>query len=167
MDEFKDSKNALIADVDCTTDGKSLCEKHKVQGYPTIKWGDPADLKDYDGGRSFDDLKKFAEENLGPTCGPDNLDLCSEDDKAIIQKVQKMDVDELDTKVEEADATIKNIEEKAQKAVDKLESKIGELRKKIEKETKNKEELVAKQKQKLNLRFMKAVVASKKKKEDL
>merc|ERR1719384_1692589 len=77
MDEFKDSATLLIADVDCTTDGRDLCRKLDVQGYPTIKYGDPNDLQDYDGGRSFEDLKKFAEENLGPTCGPDNLDLCT------------------------------------------------------------------------------------------
>eukprot|EP00930_Biecheleria_cincta_P020693 TRINITY_DN154_c0_g3_i1.p1 TRINITY_DN154_c0_g3~~TRINITY_DN154_c0_g3_i1.p1 ORF type:complete len:168 (+),score=56.57 TRINITY_DN154_c0_g3_i1:317-820(+) len=167
MDEFKDSKTALVADVDCTAGGQSLCEKNKVQGYPTIKWGDPNDLKDYDGGRSFDDLKKFAEENLGPSCGPDNLDLCSEDDKAIIETLQKMSSDELDKQVEEVDAKIKAIEEKAQKAVEKHESKIADLRKQIEKETKKKEETVAKAKKKVNLRFMKAVVSAKKKKEDL
>ena len=66
MDEFKGSPNALVADVDCTADGQSLCEKFEVRGYPTIKYGDPGDMKDYNGGRTFDDLKKFASENLGP-----------------------------------------------------------------------------------------------------
>merc|ERR1711924_170527 len=66
MDEFSSSTTSLIADVDCTADGKPLCETHGVQGFPTIKHGDPADLQDYSGGRDFDSLKKFAEENLGP-----------------------------------------------------------------------------------------------------
>merc|ERR1719378_730059 len=74
MSDFKGSSTSLIADVDCTESGKDLCEKHGVQGFPTIKYGDPGDLKGYE------DLKKFADENLGPTCGPDFLDLC--DDKA-------------------------------------------------------------------------------------
>merc|ERR1719159_2148951 len=101
IDEFKDSKHALVGDVDCTADGKSLCEKHGVSGYPTIKWGEPDSLKDYNGGRTLDDLKKFAEENLGPTCGPDNLDLCDDADKKAIAKFLKFDVDELSLDIEE------------------------------------------------------------------
>mmetsp|Transcript_66252 Transcript_66252/g.193893 ORF Transcript_66252/g.193893 Transcript_66252/m.193893 type:complete len:128 (+) Transcript_66252:246-629(+) len=102
MDEFKDSPTSVIADVDCTTDGKELCEKHGVKGYPTIKYGDPSDLKDYQGGRSFDDLKKFAEENLGPSCGPTNLDLCSDEVKAKMQGFMKMTADRLEGKVRNA-----------------------------------------------------------------
>merc|ERR1711907_176867 len=115
MDEYKDSKTALIADVDCTTGGKSLCEKHGVQGYPTIKWGDPSDLKDYDGGRDLSSLQKFASENRGPTCGPDNLDLCDEADKKLIAKMQKMDIDELEMSIEEGDAKMKTLDAKHQK----------------------------------------------------
>merc|ERR1712193_546212 len=62
--EFKDSKTALVADVDCTAGGQSLCNEVGVRGYPTIKYGDPNNLEDYKGGRDFDALKKFAEENL-------------------------------------------------------------------------------------------------------
>merc|ERR1711943_151867 len=40
MEEFKDSKSAVVADVDCTVH-QDLCGKHGVQGYPTIKYGDP------------------------------------------------------------------------------------------------------------------------------
>merc|ERR1712151_221729 len=76
--EYKGHATTLIADVDCTTGGQSLCEEVGVRGYPTIKYGDPADLQDYNGGRSYDDLKSFADENLGPSCGPANLDLCSD-----------------------------------------------------------------------------------------
>lgn len=35
MAEFKDSKEVLIGDADCTAGGKSLCEEVGVQGYPT------------------------------------------------------------------------------------------------------------------------------------
>merc|ERR1712232_1175725 len=77
------STSVLIADVDCTAGGKDLCNEIGVRGYPTIKSGDPSDLQDYKGGRSFDDLKKRAE-TLGPTCGPAHLDLCDEDKKKAI-----------------------------------------------------------------------------------
>jgi len=90
IEDFKDSSSSLVADVDCTTEGKSLCETHGVKGYPTIKYGDPSYLKDYSGGRTYEDLKKFADENLGPSCGPDTLDVCSDEQKALIKKFQAM-----------------------------------------------------------------------------
>jgi len=100
MDDFKDSPTALVADVDCTAEGESLCSKQGVQGYPTIKYGDPAELKDYQGGRSFDDLKKFASENLGPTCGPgENLELCDATTKAKIESFVAMSTEKLEGKI--------------------------------------------------------------------
>jgi len=72
--------------VDCTAEGKTLCSKFGVRGYPTVKYGDPDDLKDYRGGRDFDSLKKFADSNLGPQCGPKHLDLCDEEKKAKFEK---------------------------------------------------------------------------------
>mmetsp|Transcript_91574 Transcript_91574/g.285427 ORF Transcript_91574/g.285427 Transcript_91574/m.285427 type:complete len:128 (+) Transcript_91574:231-614(+) len=102
MDDFKGSPTSLVADVDCTAEGKDLCEKHGVRGYPTIKYGDPGDLKDYQGGRTYDDLKKFADENLGPTCGPTNLDLCSAESKAKLEGFMKMTADRLEGKVRNA-----------------------------------------------------------------
>ena len=43
-----------------------------VEGFPTIKFGDPANLEDYEGEREFDDLAKFAKDNLGPRCHGEN-----------------------------------------------------------------------------------------------
>jgi hypothetical protein len=54
MKEFDGHKEILVGDCDCTADGKSLCEEVGVQGYPTIKYGDPSALEDYQGGRDFD-----------------------------------------------------------------------------------------------------------------
>jgi len=97
MEDFKDSPGSLVADVDCTTEGKDLCEKHQVRGYPSIKYGDPNDLQDYQGGRSYDDFKKFADENLGPTCGPgDNIELCDAETKAAIEKYVSMSAGKLE-----------------------------------------------------------------------
>mmetsp|Transcript_116733 Transcript_116733/g.164087 ORF Transcript_116733/g.164087 Transcript_116733/m.164087 type:complete len:128 (-) Transcript_116733:97-480(-) len=99
MDEFNGSPGSLVADVDCTTEGQSLCTKFGIQGYPTIKYGEPGDLKDYQGGRDFDTLKKFAEENLGPTCGPANMDLCSPEMKKKIEGYLAMSADRLEGKI--------------------------------------------------------------------
>merc|ERR1711861_98571 len=97
MKTYADSKTALVADVDCTTDdGKKLCETHGVEGFPTIKWGDPSDLQNYEGGRDLKELKKFAKENLKPICSPANIDLCDEEKKATINKFRAMSTEELD-----------------------------------------------------------------------
>lgn len=166
MDEYKDSATSLIADVDCTAEGKSLCEKHDVRGYPAIKYGDPSDLQEYNGGRTLADLRKFAEENLGPTCGPDNLDLCDDAMKKLIAKFEKMDVDELDIAIEEGDAKVAGLEAKSKKTVDGLNAQVSSLQGKIEKENKKKDAAVAKITKKSNLKMMKIVAASKKSADD-
>ena len=95
MDAFADSKTALVGDVDCTAAGKPLCDSNGVQGFPTIKWGDPSALEDYQGGRDFDGLKKFADENLKPMCSPSNIDLCDDAMKKTIAEYQTMDMTKL------------------------------------------------------------------------
>merc|ERR1719386_252481 len=111
MAEYKGSKTALVADVDCTTEGKSLCETHGVRGYPTIKWGDPSALEDYQGGRSLADLQAFAAENLKPICSPSNLDLCDDEKKAEITKYQAMSDADLDAAISEKKKEIEAAEE--------------------------------------------------------
>jgi len=92
--------------VDCTTDGgKGVCEKHGVSGYPTIKYGDPDSLQDFDGERSYEALKEFADTNLGPSCGPANLDLCDDEKKAVIEKFLKMSTGKLEAKIRKAEGT--------------------------------------------------------------
>lgn len=166
MENFADSKTSLVADVDCTAGGKELCEKHKVQGYPSIKYGDPNDLKDYNGGRKYDDFIKFAEENLGPTCGPENLDLCGDEDKATLEKLLALDMDELDAKIAEVDEKVAKVEAKGTKAVTKFEDKIKELKAELEVATEKKKDAVAKEKKKTGVSLMKAVLAAAKKKEE-
>merc|ERR1712039_76231 len=106
MGEFKGSSTSLVADVDCTESGKDLCEKHGVEGFPTIKYGDPNDLKPYEGGRGFEELKKFADENLGPQCGPDYMDLCDDKKKKSIEKYQALSAEDLEAKIAKAKKTV-------------------------------------------------------------
>jgi len=109
MAAYKDSDKILIADVDCTTAGKSKCDEVGVRGFPTIKYGDPSDLQDYKGGRDFAALKKFAD-GLGPTCSPANLDLCDDDKKAKIEEYKKMDAAKRDELIKEKEAESAKLE---------------------------------------------------------
>jgi len=122
MDAFADSKTALIADVDCTAEGKSLCETHGVKGYPTLKHGDPADLQEYKGGRDYAALEKFANEELKPTCAPGNIELCDETKTATINKFLGLAGDELDALIAESEKTIEEAEEKFKTAVEGLQA---------------------------------------------
>jgi len=166
MSEYADSKNVLIADVDCTASGKALCEKHGVSGYPTIKYGDPSNMQKYEGGRDLKSLQSFASENLGPTCGPDHLDLCDEQDKKFITKFQKWDIDELEMSIEEKDAKMKGIEDRGRKAIELYEKQVRELQSKIEKENSKRDKAIEKVKKEAGYKFMKAVKASKEPKVD-
>mmetsp|Transcript_21079 Transcript_21079/g.60432 ORF Transcript_21079/g.60432 Transcript_21079/m.60432 type:complete len:145 (+) Transcript_21079:207-641(+) len=87
--EYADS-SVLIADVDCTADGDALCQEYEVQGYPTIKYFKDGDAKgeDYQGGRDFDSLKKFVEDELEVKCSVKDPSECSDKEKGYIQKMK-------------------------------------------------------------------------------
>jgi len=134
METYKGHATTLIADVDCTTEGKELCNQVGVKGYPTIKYGDPNNLEDYKGGRALKDLEKFAKENLGPTCGPANLDLCDADKKAQIEEFMKMSDTDLSSKVKEGTDSMAKIEKDFEEFVDGLQKQYKEASEKKDKD---------------------------------
>ena len=88
-DEYESSGSVVIGDADCTASGKELCDEFEVRGYPTIKYfsaetGEKGD--DYQGGRSFDALKKHVEDNLEAKCLLDATDGCTEKEKEFMTK---------------------------------------------------------------------------------
>ena len=125
--DFAGSSTQLVADVDCTAEGKALCDANGVRGYPTIKWGDPADLQDYQGGRSYDDLKKFADENLKPMCSPKNIDLCDDEKKADIQKFQAMSDADLAAAIATEEKKLEDAEAEFKTEVQKLQDRYSAL----------------------------------------
>jgi len=129
MGDFKDHASALVADVDCTAEGKPLCDGNGVQGFPTIKWGPYSAMEDYKGGRTYDDLKKFADENLKPACGPSNLDLCDDEKKAEIEKIMALSDDDIATQIEEGEKKIKDADTTFEESVKKLQAKYESLQK--------------------------------------
>jgi len=131
--EYKDSSTIGIYDVDCTAGGKSLCDGVGVRGYPTIKYGDPDDLQDYKGGRSFADLKKFAE-GLGPQCGPANLNLCDADKKAKIEEFTKLGADAREKMIKEKEAEGEKAEKDFKEFVEGLQKQYQEASDKKDKD---------------------------------
>jgi len=83
--EYESSSSVAIVDVDCTVH-QDVCTKvfahtarrtyelrsrgvqHGVSGYPTIKYWQDGEVKDYNQGRTYDDMKKFVSETLEVKC---------------------------------------------------------------------------------------------------
>jgi hypothetical protein len=109
MQEYAGNANILIADVDCTTGGKALCGEVGVRGYPSIKYGDPSDMQDYNGGRSLDDLKTHAA-TLGPSCSPANIDLCDDAKKKMISEFTALSSADREKKIKEQEDSMDKLE---------------------------------------------------------
>merc|ERR1712137_1093192 len=153
MKEWEDSTVGLVADVDCIGAGESLCQTIGVEGYPTIKWGDPSSLEDYEGDRELDALKTFATENLKPMCNPRNIDVCGEEKKKQIEEFQALSHGALSEKIAEQEALLKQ-------SADSFSAEVQKLQDRYEALEKAKDQKVADIKSK-GLRIMKAVKASK------
>jgi hypothetical protein len=154
MTEFDGHATILVGDVDCTAAGKPLCDSNGVKGFPTIKHGDPNNLDDYNGGRDYAALNKFAS-GLKPVCSPANIDLCDEEGKANIERVQAMSTEELEAGIAEGEQKMADAEKLFKDEVSKLQAAYEGLQK-------DKEETIAAVKSS-GVGLMKSVLAAKKK----
>mmetsp|Transcript_60632 Transcript_60632/g.148751 ORF Transcript_60632/g.148751 Transcript_60632/m.148751 type:complete len:145 (-) Transcript_60632:507-941(-) len=96
-DEYAGSSSVLIGDADCTDSGEELCSQFEIQGYPTIKYfvdGDMTKGEDYQGGRDFDSLKSFVEENLEVKCNIQDTVDCTQKEKDYIEKMKSKPAEE-------------------------------------------------------------------------
>jgi len=155
MSDFEGSDSVLVADVDCIGDGKELCNEVGVQGFPTIKFGDPSNLEDYKGGRDVDSLKKFASD-LKPACDIETLENCSDDQKETVERLKATSVEDLNAKVKEEAKDRKSAETEFENAVKKLQANYQTL-------VSGKEKSLADIKAKYNVGMVKAVLNGKKK----
>lgn len=153
MTEYEGNAKILVGDVDCTAAGKPLCDTNGVKGFPTIKYGDVANLEDYQGGRDFAALKKFASE-LKPLCSPSNLDLCDPEDKAKIEGLMALDDADIAAQIEAGNKKLADAEKTFNDELEKLQSAYKKLQE-------NKEAAEAEVKAS-GLGMLKAVQAAKK-----
>ncbi|CAL1158376.1 unnamed protein product [Cladocopium goreaui] len=90
----KPDSNAVIVDVDCTTDdAKDLCNKYGVQGYPTLKYFSPTTSKDgdvYEDARDLKAMNKFVKRASKLPCVPDSGENCDKKDTAYIEEIKDM-----------------------------------------------------------------------------
>ena len=153
--DFAGNDDVVIASVDCTAGGKELCEQSGVQGFPTLMYGDPNDLQDYEGGRAFSDLQKFAKENLKASCSPFNIDLCEADQKAAINEVLAKDTKDIEASISAIDKAVEEIDETFKTGVKGLQEQYEQLKK-------TQDEGSKKAKDDANYGILKSVLAYKK-----
>uniref|UniRef100_A0A7S2YEL3 Thioredoxin domain-containing protein n=1 Tax=Entomoneis paludosa TaxID=265537 RepID=A0A7S2YEL3_9STRA len=125
--EWDGDKVGLVAEVDCTAEGKPLCDENGVRGFPTLKYGDPSALDDYQGGRDLASLKTFAKENLKPVCSANNIDLCDDEKKAEIMALMELSAEEISTKITAEQAKLDAAEENFKAEVQKLQETYQKL----------------------------------------
>jgi len=130
--DWEGKDGALVAEVDCTAEGKPICDENGVKGFPSIKYGDISDLQDYQGGRTYDDFSKFAQENLKPQCSPMRIELCDDEKKAQIEELQALSADLLEEKIKAQESGIEEAEKEFKDLVAKLQKKYERANKKKE-----------------------------------
>jgi len=154
--DFESAADTLIAEVDCDNEiNQPICSDNGIQGFPTLKHGNPSALEDYDGGRDYDSLKAFATDNLKPSCSAFNLDLCEGDDKARIEALMNAPEEELQAKTDAVDELVGKADEDFEEAIEKLQEQYMKMMEEHEagKEAAKKES---------NYKEIKAVLAFKK-----
>eukprot|EP00440_Ansanella_granifera_P004790 gb/GFBE01005195.1/.p2 GENE.gb/GFBE01005195.1/~~gb/GFBE01005195.1/.p2 ORF type:complete len:296 (-),score=112.90 gb/GFBE01005195.1/:66-953(-) len=122
---FADTPNVVIAQVDCAGNGQKSCGENGVQGYPTLKMLKDGKMKDYNGGRDFNSLKREVERQLDPrpACSLESKDACKPEDLAILEESEKMSKAERAAKIKAVQQEIQD----AKKEAAELEKKAKKL----------------------------------------
>ena len=104
-----------------------MCKFHDIESFPTIKYGNPYDLEEYNGGRSYEDLSTFAKENLKPICSPSNVELCDEESKTTIETYLAMPPTKLAELLKAEEQKLTDAETKYQEEMEKLQEQYEQL----------------------------------------
>jgi len=112
----KPGTNALIVDVDCTTDeNKDLCSKYGVSGYPTLKYFGPNFAKDgepYEDERDLKALNKFVKQKSKKPCDPASLENCDKKDTAYLEEIKDLSAEQLKEQRDAIDTEINELDGK-------------------------------------------------------
>lgn len=122
--DWEDNEVGLVGEVDCTDHakggGKDLCSHFGIQAFPTLMYGHPSDLEEYEGESEYEELAAFAKENLVPLCSVENLELCDDDMKTTIQGYQGMSTGDLEDLIKEHESWLEEAEVLFAHKVDEL-----------------------------------------------
>lgn len=124
--DYKDSASVIIADVDCTAEGSGTCNKVGVQGYPTIKYYTAGDKKgkDYQGGRDYDELKKFVTKTLDkPLCDAVTKKGCAKNEIEFLNKMDGKSKAELKSELKEKETETAEIKKEMKAATKEFNTK--------------------------------------------
>lgn len=116
--EYAGSSSVVIGDADCTVEDE-LCKDYGVNGYPTIKYfkaGESREGEAYSGGRDYEALKKFTEENLERKCEISEPSSCDEKEQKYIEKMTAKDAAAIVKEIERLDRMKGNKMKAEQKA---------------------------------------------------
>jgi hypothetical protein len=124
--DFESSKSKLIGEIDCTLEeAMSICEAEGIEDFPVLRWGGIYDLQQYEGPRDYLNLKKFAEAQLKPICGPSHLQVCDKASRKEIRRLQKLSLEQLDTEMAEKKEEDNAIERNFNAALKDIETQYG------------------------------------------
>mmetsp|Transcript_2184 Transcript_2184/g.3334 ORF Transcript_2184/g.3334 Transcript_2184/m.3334 type:complete len:229 (+) Transcript_2184:57-743(+) len=125
--DFKDHDVVLIGQVDCASE-TVFCEDFDIKLYPTFYFGDPSAPEVYDGERDYESMINFAEENLTQElCSVNNIDVCSPEQKKVIDEFKQKSPKELDDMADEIERQAKLDEDAFEKAVQELQDQYKNL----------------------------------------
>lgn len=126
-EEWDGNEIGLVAEVDCTTKlGKLLCEQFNIQSFPTLMYGHPHFLEEYNGGRSFEELSEFAQENLVPICSPSDLDKCDDETRKQLEEYMALSAEDLRARIVEEETKLKEAKQKYEDELAALQEKYDE-----------------------------------------
>lgn len=139
-EDWKDHEVALVAEVDCTSDGgQPLCEEglFTVDGFPTLLWGDALAAEPYDGPRDYDSLAAFAKEHISkPICSVFHIDACDDDDATLIQSLQAKSEEELEEVVQKVTELVQleetDFDEKVKKVQEQYDALVTDFNGKLD-----------------------------------
>lgn len=105
--QYADTPNVVIGKIDCTQ-AEALCSEYGARGYPTIKYVKNGKTEDYNGGRSFSDLKRHVESTLEPrpACSLESKEACPARDLKVLEESEAMSKAERSAKIKEVEGDI-------------------------------------------------------------
>lgn len=78
-------------------------------------------MVEYEGGKTYEDLAAFAEENLVPFCSVDNVDLCDDETKKLMGEYQSMSNEELGSLIKAEEEKLKAAKTAYKEEIERLQ----------------------------------------------